>query len=67
MEEFDATNDSRFLHIWVDVVQTFVQGILHVLRDAIELQRTERSQRKASNLMIGLLQIHLKRVNGQNG
>jgi hypothetical protein len=67
MEEFDTTNDGRFLHVWVDIIQTFMQGILHVLGDTIKLQRTQRSQRKASNLVIGLLQIHLKGVNGQNG
>ena len=67
MEELDAADDGGLLDIWVGVGQADIDCLLHILSNAIELQRAKRSQRQASNLLVVALQVHEESVDRQDG
>ena len=66
MEELDAADDGGLLDIWVRVGQADIDCLLDILSDALELERTERTQSQAANLLVVALQVHQESIDGQN-
>lgn len=67
VEVLHAPYDRRLLDVRVNVIETLLQRVLHILVHAVELERAQRSQGQPSYLVIRGLQIHLKGVDCQNG
>ena len=66
MEELDAANDGGLLNVGIRIYDTYINGLLNVFCNSIELERTERTQGKAANLLIWTFKVHEERVNSKN-
>ena len=66
MEKLDATNDCRFLHVGIRVLNSNIDGLTHVFNDAIKLEGAEGTESETADLAIDALQVHEEGVDSKD-